>query len=174
MPRLATLICCLLLPITAQARQESTQRTTADYTDTERRVQALLEEDGIQVVHFWAPWCHNSRHEFRQQVWNTLVESHPDVRFIFVTVYNDGALGEDVLRRYELLDRVTAFAQPDHGPSRDKANRRRSFMGLPLAWTPSTWIFHRNGTLAYALNYGEADVEMMDQLLALMRKNWRL
>ena len=68
------------------------QTAAADtLTETEEQVQALLAEDGVYVVHFWAPWCHNSMAEFREGVWNEIIAQHEDVTFIFVTVYNDGS-----------------------------------------------------------------------------------
>ena len=134
-------------------------------------MQALLDEDGIYVVHFWAPWCHNSKAEFRNG-WHRVVEENEDVEFIFVTVFNDGEIGEATLERFSIPDRVIRFAQPDDGPSTVRANRRRVFLGRPLLWTPTTWIFHKNGRLAFALNYGETTVELMNELLAIARKDW--
>ena len=142
------------------------------YTETERQVEALLAEDGVFVVHFWAPWCHNSRHELRSRFWPELVAEQEEVNFIFVTVYNDGEIDDALLDRFDIPERVVRFGQPDFGESRIKANRRRTFLGLPLTWTPTTWIFHRNGKLAYAVNYGEVSLEMMRTLLDATKKDW--
>lgn len=141
-------------------------------TETEEQVQTLLAEDGVYVVHFWAPWCHNSRAEFREGIWNEIIDAHDDVTFIFVTIFNDGALSEGVLDRHDIPDRVHTFAQPDYGPSDDKSNRRTTFLGLPLTWTPTTWIFNRKGKLAFALNYGEVRPALMTTLLDNVRANW--
>ncbi len=141
-------------------------------TETEEQVRALLAEDGVYVVHFWAPWCHNSRTEFREGVWNEIIEQHEDVTFIFVTVFNDGELGEWTLTQHEIPDRVHTFAQPDHGRSRIRANRRKTFLGLPLTWTPTTWIFHRNGKLAFAINYGEVRPALMGMLFDNANADW--
>ena len=101
-------------------------------TETEQQVRDLLAEDGVYVVHFWAPWCHHSMSEFREGVWNEIIEQNEDVTFIFVTVFNDGSLSQWMLTQHEIPDRVHTFAQPDHGRSRVKANRRKTFLGLPL------------------------------------------
>ena len=61
---------------------------------------------------------------------------------------------------------------PDRGPSEDPANRRRSFLGLPVTWTPTTWIFRQNGQLAYAFNYGELDAEALQRTLDDARNPW--
>lgn len=141
-------------------------------TETEKQVQVLLDEDGVHVVHFWAPWCHNSMSEFREEVWTEIIEQNEDITFIFVTVYNDGDLSEWVLDQHEIPDRVHLFAQPDHGGSNRRANRRKAFLGLPLTWTPTTWIFNRNGKLAFALNYGEVRPALMQTLLDNVKTNW--
>ena len=141
-------------------------------TEVEQQVQALLTKDGIHVVHFWAPWCHNSMSEFRKGVWNEIIAAHEDVTFIFVTVYNDGELSASVLEQHDIPDRVHTFAQPDHGNSNRRSNRRRAFLGLPLTWTPTTWIFNRNGKLAFALNYGEVRPALMASLFENVSTNW--
>lgn len=171
MKRLAFLL-PVLLATTAACAQESANTSAVDRTETEQRVQALLAEDGVHVVHFWAPWCHNSMSELRQRVWNSLIDHNEDVDFIFVTVFNDGDLGGATLDRFGIPERVHRFAQPDLGPSRLRANRRTTFLDHPLNWTPTTWIFHRNGHRAFALNYGEASVELMQALLDNARTDW--
>ncbi len=168
----------ILLPVwllaTAACAQGTTEPAPAEVvepTDTEHRVQALIEQDGLYVVHFWAPWCHNSRSEL-ESGWHRLVEENEDVTFVFITVFNDGDLGEATLRRYAIPERVHRFAQPDLGPSQVRANRRATFLGYPINWTPTTWIFHRNGRRAFALDYGEASVALMQMLLDSARTDW--
>ena len=141
-------------------------------TETEQQVRDLLAGDGVFVVHFWAPWCHNSMNEFREGIWPEIIEEHEDVTFIFVTVFNDGELGEGTLTQHEIPERVHTFAQPDHGRSRVRANRRKTFLGLPLTWTPTTWIFHRNGKLAFAVNYGEVGPALMGTLFDSATTDW--
>ena len=149
------------------------QTAAADtLTEIEEQVQALLAEDGVHVVHFWAPWCHNSMAEFREGVWNEIIAQHEEATFIFVTVFNDGALSEWVLDQHDIPDQVHTFAQPDHGNSNRKANRRKTFLGLPLTWTPTTWIFNRHGKLAFAVNYGEVHPALMATLLDNAETNW--
>ena len=121
---------------------------------------------------FGLPWCHNSMSEFREGVWNEIIEEHQDVTFIFVTVYNDGELGEATLTRHDIPEHIHTFAQPDHGSSRTRANRRRTFLGLPLTWTPTTWIFNRHGKLAFALNFGEVRPALMNALFDNVTTDW--
>jgi thiol-disulfide isomerase/thioredoxin len=143
----------------------------APSTAAERKVQDLIEEDGLHVVHFWAPWCPNSKRELANG-WAGLVADNPEVSFTFVTVWNDGEAGAEMLDEYDLPDRVTEVTQPDLGPSDQEANRRQSFLSHPVTWIPSTWIFHNNGELAFALNYGEMKMRTIQSLLDATRKNW--
>jgi thiol-disulfide isomerase/thioredoxin len=141
------------------------------WTDAERTVREAIARDGVHVVHFWAPWCGNSTNEFAQG-WYEVVEAHPEVSFTFVTVWNDGETGQRTLDRYGIPPSVTVLAQPDLGPSADRALRRRTFLGLPLTWTPTTWIFNRNGALAYAFNYGEVSPDELTAALAAAAASW--
>lgn len=140
-------------------------------TSAERRVQEIIQQDGIHVVHFWAPWCANSVSELRKG-WYTLVEDNEDVSFTFVTIWNDGLDGAETMKRYAVPARVEELIQADYGPSDDKSQRRREFLGLPVTWIPSTWIFHENGTLAFALNYAEMDMETLQLLIDMTQQEW--
>ncbi len=150
---------------------DTTAGTAPSMTDAERRVADRIEAGGLHVVHFWAPWCDNSVAELRAG-WYELVERHPEVHFTFVTVWNDGESGREMLDRYGLPARVLELTQPDLGPSDDKAQRRRAFLGLPVTWIPTTWVFRDGGTLAYAFNYGELEMGQLDQAIAGARSTW--
>jgi hypothetical protein len=67
---------------------------------------------------------------------------------------------------------VTTVAQPDLGPSDNEQNRRRSFLTHPVTWIPSTWIFHNNGELAFAMNYGEMEMSTIQSLIDATRTDW--
>jgi len=143
----------------------------APATDAEARVQDIITEDGLHVVHFWAPWCPNSKREL-ENGWADLVADNPDVTFTFVTVWNNGNDGAAMLDRYDLPARVAEVTQPDLGPSDNEANRRQSFLSHPVTWIPSTWIFHNNGELAFAMNYGEMDMSTIQSLIDATRADW--
>jgi hypothetical protein len=76
------------------------------------------------------------------------------------------------MRAHGLPDTVEEVMIPDPGPSEVKENRRRSVLGLPLTWIPSTWILHKNGQLAFALNYGEMDAATLGTLLEATLRAW--
>jgi hypothetical protein len=143
----------------------------APTTEAEEYVQNRIKKDGLHVVHFWAPWCPNSTGELKNG-WADLVADHPNVTFTFVTVWNDGEDGASVLDEHDLPDRVVEVTQPDLGPSDDEANRRQSFLTHPVTWIPSTWIFHNNGELAFAMNYGEMKMETIQSLIETTRSDW--
>ena len=155
----------------AQTTSPTVPPDTGTMTPAEKSVAAIVETDGIHVVHFWAPWCSNSINELRAG-WYDLVERHPDVTFTFVTVWNDGESGRETMDRFGLGERVTEIMQPDFGPSDDKAQRRRSFLGLPVTWIPTTWVFHKSGELAYAFNYGEMEMEQIDEAIEGVQAAW--
>ena len=145
--------------------------SVAPTTDAEAFVQDRIETDGLHVVHFWAPWCSNSKNELKNG-WADLVADNPNVTFTFVTVWNDSEKGTEVLSKYGLPDRVAEVTQPDLGPSADESTRRRSFLSLPVTWVPSTWIFHNNGELVFAMNYGEMEMNTIQSLLDATSAEW--
>jgi len=140
-------------------------------TEAEATVQGIIENDGVHVVHFWAPWCPNAKNEL-EAGWSGLIQDNPDVTFTFVSIWNDGAAGHDVLAEHDIPERVTTLQQPDLGPSDNDANRRMSFLGIPVTWTPSTWVFHENGELAFAMNYGEMKMGTIQSLINATQKEW--
>ena len=56
-------------------------------------------------------------------------------------------------------------------PSRIDGEKMMTFWGLPVTWTPTTWIF-RNGRLRYALNYGEIRFPLLQQLVDDTTGKW--
>ena len=137
--------------------------------DAEELVRATVARDGVHVVHFWAPWCDNSTAELGAG-WYEVVERHPDVSFTFVTLWNDGAVGEETLARYAIPARVERLVVPGVQPP--KGQRQTTFLGLPVTWIPATWVFNRNGQLATAFNYGEATPEQLDAAIAGAASAW--
>lgn len=144
----------------------SSSTSSDNLTPAEQRVQDLIAQDGVHVIHFWAPWCDNSRNEFANG-WFGVVERHADVTFAFVTVRNGGELGQPVLDKYAIPDRVTTLAHPSARP-----REQFTFLDLPITWIPTTWIFHQHGELAFAMNYGEMDMDTLDRLIQMTKQDW--
>lgn len=138
-------------------------------TQAEERVREILSTGGIHVIHLWSPWSENSISTLRNG-WFELIENNGDVTFTFVTIWNDGEVARSVLEKYVILDRIEALAVSDPGPSSIEENRRRSFLGMPLTRTPSTWIFHQNGRLAFAMNLGVMGMNEVQSLIDITRE----
>lgn len=136
-------------------------------TDAERAVHDTVSREGVHVVHVWAPWCDNSLNE-HATVWAGFAERHPDVSLTFVTVWNEGASGADRLG----ADGIEAAEVVVPGPKPEKADRRLTFLGLPVTWIPTTWVFNRGGLLATAFNYGEVSAEQLAQAVDGAGRSW--
>lgn len=150
----------------ASAAPADSADAAEDLTDAERRVRKTIQQDGVHVVHFWAPWCPNSKSEL-ENGWYEVIDNHGDVSFTFVTVRNDGESGREMLEKYAVASRVTELTMPGA-----RSDNEFSFLDLPVTWIPTTWIFHDNGTLAFAMNYGEMDMNTLDHLIDLTKQDW--
>ena len=161
------------LPACAQTAPAPMLQNASMPTDTltaaEASVQATIAADGVHVVHFWAPWCDNSTSELGGG-WYEVVERHPDVSFTFVTLWNEGSVGEPTLARYAIPERVERLVVP--GPQPPKGERATTFLGMPVTWIPTTWVFNRNGQLATAFNYGEATPAQLDAAIDGAASDW--
>ena len=144
----------------------------AEMLPVEREVATAVKSSRVTVVHFWAPWCPNCTAELAKGGWSTFIGLNTDVDFIFVTVWSgtegDGRAlleknGVGAQKNFEL------FLHPN--TSRKGADKMTTFMGQPVSWIPSTWIF-RDGQLRYALNYGELRFPLLQQLVRDAADKW--
>ncbi len=174
-PWIALVALVFALPIHAQTSDSMTDapafvQPPAVPTDAEVAVRGILAEPGVHVIHFWAPWCGNSVDEF--PAWHALLnENRPDATFAFVTVWNNGRSGREKMNNNGIPSDVAEILQADRGPSGIKELRRKEFLGLPMTWIPSTWIF-RGDTLAYAINYGEVSEATLRTLIEDAGRSW--
>ena len=129
-------------------------------------LRTCLEGEGVHVVHVWAPWCDNSLRELRP-VWADHARLGAD-SVTFVTVWNDGESGADVLEAHGVT--VDEVVVP--GPKPEKAGRRTTLLGLPVTWIPTTWVFNRGGLLATAFNYGEVTASKLADAVQGARSGW--
>ena len=187
MPRLPLALALLALAAPARAQTAETPARALDVVDhttpfdpdatpamtalspAEAAVRDIVAADGVHVVHFWAPWCDNSTAELAGG-WYEAIEDHPDVTFTFVTLWNGDDVGDETLDRYAIPERAVRLVVPAEQPP--KGERQTTFLGLPVTWIPTTWIFNRNGQLATAFNYGEVSPEVLASALAGAASDW--
>jgi len=135
----------------------------------EQQVAEAVKAQGLSVVHLWAPWCSNCQAELKSGGWTKTVKDNPEVKFYFVSVWNGGEDGRSILAKYEIAQRPNVTILADPGPR--GTDHIKQFVGLPLSWIPTTWIF-KGGSLRYALNYGEMRFPVLQQFIADSNSEW--
>ena len=135
----------------------------------EQIVLTAIKSSDLTVVHLWAPWCSNCQAELKNGGWTKIVKDNPNVKFNFVSVWNDGQDGRAMLKKFNIADQSNVTILADPGP-RGKVHIKQ-FAGLPLSWIPTTWIY-KDGDLRYALNYGEVRFPVLQQFLADSQSEW--
>ena len=136
----------------------------------EQQVLDAIKSPELTVVHLWAPWCSNCQAELKSGGWSKIVKENPKTKFVFVSVWNDGADGRAVLDKFELTKFPNFVVVADPGPRRGDG-KIKQFAGLPLSWIPTTWIY-KGGDLRYALNYGEIHFPVLQQFLNDSESEW--
>ena len=136
----------------------------------EQKIHEATKAPELTVVHLWAPWCSNCQAEFKSGGWTKIINDNPEVKFCFVSVWNDGQDGRAMLKKIGIADQPNVTILVDPGPRRGE-NKIRQFAGLPLSWIPATWIY-KGGDLRYALNYGEVRFPVLQQFLADSQSEW--
>jgi len=129
-----------------------------------------IKSPEVTVVHLWAPWCSNCQAEFKTGGWSKIITENPQVRFYFVSVWNNGEDGRAMLQKFQIADQPNVTILADPGP-RKGDNKIKQFAGMPLSWIPTTWIY-KGGDLRYALNYGEVRFDVLQQFLQDSKSEW--
>jgi thiol-disulfide isomerase/thioredoxin len=136
----------------------------ADQTVSER-----IKSPNLSVVHLWAPWCSNCQAELKSGGWIKTIKANPKVQFYFVSIWNGGQDGRAMLQNFGIAEQPNVTVLADPGPRGE--NRIKEFVGLPVTWIPTTWIY-KGGDLRYALNYGEIRFPILEQMLADSDSEW--
>jgi len=81
----------------------------------EQKVLEAIKTPDLTVIHLWAPWCSNCQAELKSGGWAKIVRENPNVKFWFVSVWNDGQDGRAMLKKFDIVDQsnVTVLADPD-------------------------------------------------------------
>ncbi len=139
-------------------------------SSAEQQVLAAIKSPELTIVHLWAPWCSNCQAELKSGGWLKTIKDNPQVKFYFVSVWNDGQDGRAMLQRFQIPDQPNVNILADPGPRRGD-NKIKQFTSLPLSWIPTTWIF-KGGDLRYSLNYGEVRFPVLQQFIADSKSEW--
>jgi thiol-disulfide isomerase/thioredoxin len=137
----------------------------------EQKVSEAVKSPQITVVHFWATWCPNCKAELSNNGWSDFIAANPEVNFIFVSTWDVNPPGP-ALEKYGLGAQKNLLVLQHPNTSRKTEDKMTTFMGLPVSWIPSTWIF-REGQLRYAMNYGELHFPMLQQLVQDSSDKWK-
>jgi len=136
----------------------------------DQAVLAASKSPETSVVHLWAPWCSNCQAELKSGGWTKIIKENPQVKFYFVSVWNDGQDGRALLHKFGISDQPNVTILADPGPRRGDG-KIKQFAGLPLSWIPTTWIY-KGGDLRYALNYGEVRFPVLQTFLTDSQSEW--
>ena len=166
--RIAILFALIAISMTAQA-QDDLDRALVPKSAGQKVTDAIKSPD-LTVVHLWAPWCSNCQVELKSGGWLKMVKSNPQVKFYFVSVWNDGGDGKSMLQKFRIADQPNVTILADPGP-RSGDNKIKEFAGMPLSWIPTTWVY-KGGDLRYALNYGEVRFDVLQQFLEDSKSEW--
>jgi thiol-disulfide isomerase/thioredoxin len=136
----------------------------------EQTILEAIKSPDLSVVHLWAPWCSNCQAELKSGGWLKMVKENPQVKFYFVSVWNNGEDGRAILQKFQITDQSNIIILADPGPRKGE-NKIKQFAGMPLSWIPTTWIY-KGGDLRYALNYGEVRFDVLQQFLEDSKSEW--
>ncbi len=136
----------------------------------EQQILEAIRSPDVSVVHLWAPWCSNCQAELKSGGWLKMTKDNPQVKFYFVSVWNNGEDGRAMLQKFQITDQQNVTILADPGP-RKGDNKIKQFAGMPLSWIPTTWIY-KGGDLRYALNYGEVRFDVLQQFLEDSKSEW--
>jgi thiol-disulfide isomerase/thioredoxin len=155
--------------MTAPAYAGGENMDVAAQPPAEQKILAAIQSTDLSVVHLWAPWCSNCQAELKSGGWSKTVKDNPRVKFYFVSVWNGGDDGRAMLKKFGISDLPNVVILADPGPR--TGTKIKQFVGLPLSWIPTTWVF-KGADLRFAMNYGEIRFPMLQQLLEDSNSEW--
>ena len=60
----------------------------AELDPIEQQVAEAVKSQKVTIVHFWATWCGNCKHELVSGGWKDFLAANPEVKVIFVTSWD--------------------------------------------------------------------------------------
>src|SRR5579864_8085464 len=167
--RFAALVTMALVTLGVVRAQDDLDRALVPPT-AEKTVTSGIKSPDLSVVHLWAPWCSNCQAELKSGGWLKMVKANPQVKFYFVSIWNDGGDGKTMLEKFQIAGQPNVTILADPGPRRGD-NKIKQFAGMPVSWIPTTWVY-KEGDLRYALNYGEVRFDVLQQFLEDSKNEW--
>src|SRR6202035_4174616 len=82
----------------------------------EQKILEATKSPDLSVVHLWAPWCSNCQAELKSGGWLKMAKENPQVKFYFVSIWNDGGGGRATLKKFEIADQPNVMILADPGP----------------------------------------------------------
>jgi thiol-disulfide isomerase/thioredoxin len=137
----------------------------------EKEVADIIAGPQVTVVHFWAPWCPNCKAEMEPAGWARFIAANPGVKFVFINIWHKNQDPQPLLTAAGLGAQPNLLLRTHPNASKLEADRLNAFLGLPITWIPTTWIY-RGGKLRTAFNYGEIRWPVLQQLLDDARDPW--
>ena len=137
----------------------------------ETEIAGLVAGPQVTVLHFWAPWCPNCRAEMTPDGWAKFIAANPAVKFVFIAIWHKGQDPQPALAAAGRGTQPNLTLSTHPNGSRLAADRVNAFLGLPITWIPTTWVF-RGGRLRVAFNYGEIRFPVLQQMVDDARGQW--
>src|ERR1043166_3199541 len=88
----------------------------AQPSPAEQKVVDAIKSPHLSVVHFWAPWCSNCQAELKSGGWLKMVTENPQVKFYFVSIWNNGEDGRAMLQKFQITGQPNVTILADPGP----------------------------------------------------------
>jgi hypothetical protein len=104
--------------------------------------------------------------------WARFVGANPEVKVVLLNIWSKGQDPQPALAAAGLGAQPNLVLLTHPNVSRLAADRVNTFLGLPITWIPTTWIF-RDGKLRAAFNYGEIRFPVLQQLVDDARNEWK-
>jgi thiol-disulfide isomerase/thioredoxin len=145
--------------------------TESPSDSVEKEVAGIIAGPQVTVVHFWAPWCPNCKAEMAPDGWAKFIGNNPKVQVVFISIWHKGEDPAPKLAAAGLGAQSNLRLLTHPNPSRIAADRVNVFLGLPLTWLPSTWVY-REGKLRVAFNYGEIRFPVLQQMVDDATNKW--
>ena len=112
----------------------------------EPQVAEAIKTPGLTILHLWAPWCSNCQAELKSGGWTRTVKDNPEVRFYFVSVWNNGEDGRALLAKYGITQQPNVIILADPG-ARGGAHIKQFGAAVEL---DSDYLIFKGGDLRYA------------------------